>query len=141
MVVPLNIATSILLVLMLVLFLIAIIKQFGVKASEWAEYKLIVAFDAKDLKKWRYPILISSKRIKGKNILVMEFYSNIPLKRWHDKKSEIEEAMKIDILSIKCGGKNQDEGSRKVIYAILKGEHNNAELHDEGIDKELKDID
>lgn len=137
----LNIAISVLLVLMLVLFLVAMIKQFGIQASKWAEHKLIVAFDARDLKKWKYPILISSKRIKGTNILVMKFYSYIPLIRWQEKKPEIEEVMQIDILSIECGGKNQAKGNCKVIYAIPKGAHNNIELHDEALNKELEDID
>lgn len=139
--IPLKIITSILLVLMLVLFLVAMIKQFGIKASKWAEHKLIVAFDARDLKKWKYPILVSSKGIKGTNILVMEFYSYISLKRWQEKKSEIGEAMQIDILSIQYGGKNQDKGNRKVIYAIPKGADNNTEIHDEELNKEFEDID
>lgn len=130
--------TSFLLVLILILFLIVMIKQFGIWASREWESKLVYAFNKDKLKEYGYPILISSKY--GENgILILEFYSRIHKKYWI--KQDIEEKTDLDIHSIEYGGKNNTKGNHKVIYATWKKEEKFSPLHDEELDKELKNVD
>lgn len=134
--------TSVLLILILILFMIAMIKQFGLWASRDWEGKLVLAFKDNDnnLKNWEYPILISLKH--GENgILILEFYSNIHIKRWRELKQEIEEKTNLNIRAIEYGGKDKSKGNHKVIYAIPEGNRNNAVLHDEALDRELENVD
>ena len=123
----------------LILFSTALIRQFGIWASRSIECKIIIAFDSKDLREWGYPILISTKYEKGTNILILKFYSEIPLKRWKEKQAEIEEKTPLAILSIKYDEK--ENGNHKVIRAIPKGKRNNNLLRDEELDKEISNVD
>lgn len=132
--------TSFLLVLILILFLIVMIKQFGIWASREWESKLAYAFNHDDLKECGYPILISSRN--GENgILILEFYSRIHKRRWIKRQPDIEEQTDLDIHSIEYGGKNKTKGNHKVIYATWKRSAKFSPLHDEELDKELENVD
>lgn len=132
--------TSVLLALMLIILLIATIKQFGIWASREWESKLVYAFNDDDLKKGGYPILISSKY--GENgILILEFYSQIHKRCWLKRQPDIEEQTGLHIRSIEYGGKNNTKGNHKVIYATWKGVAKYSPLHDEELDKELENVD
>ena len=132
--------TSGLLVLMFVLLSVAVIKQIGIWASRRIESKLVIAFDNKDLKEEGYPILIAIDEKKENGILIMEFYSNIHIKRWKEKTPELEDILNLKILSIDYGGKRKEKGNHKVIYATRERVRNDTAIHDEALDKELENV-
>lgn len=58
---------------------------------------LLLAFDEKDLKKGN-PILVSKKLLNNKKVILREFYTNIPLNKWNEKKEDISHVMNITII-------------------------------------------
>ncbi len=132
--------TSVLLVLMFILFLTAMIKQFGIWASRDWESKFVRAFTKEDLRENGYPILISSRYDKN-GILILTFYSHIHKRRWEKRKADIEEQTGLNIYTIEYGGKNKEKGHYKVIYAIRRGDSKFSYLHDEELNKELDNVD
>lgn len=130
---------SLLLIMAFATSALVIIRQLGVWSSIRIESNLIAAFDANDLKENGYPVLKSLKLDKESNIQIMVFYSHIPLKRWQEKKAVIEEETGMCVKYI-----NYQEGKKKSNYkevGFIYGKRiKNQKLHDEALDKELKDV-
>jgi len=78
----------------LVFTVIYVIGEFLAKSDE---NNLLLAFDEKDLKKGN-PILISKKKMNNKKVVLREFYTNIPLNKWNEKKEDIAHIMDITII-------------------------------------------
>lgn len=105
-----NIALSIFAFLIPILMIFAILEKVGEHTARRYENKLMVAFSAKDLRNG-CPILISKKKIRGTDVTVCEFYSNIPYAVWIDKKEAIADAMNVHFVEeIQYGGKNNNNG-------------------------------
>jgi hypothetical protein len=131
---------SIFLLMAFLLLTLAIIKQFGIRASDNIEGGLVTAFNAKDLK-MGHPILISIKHKRSSPIFILEFYSSISLARWREEQIHIGECLNIDIISIEYGGKKKNNGNRRIVYATKRGKQENKDLHDDDLDMELKNVD
>lgn len=101
------------------ILLVGFLKFLGDKASIHYEACLIMAFSPKELRNG-HPILISCKKVKGVNIKVLEFYSQIPLQIWLDKKESIADLMNIHFVEpcIEYGGKKGDIGNRIRLYIV-----------------------
>lgn len=96
-----------------------IIYMIGELVARSDEYKLVVAFSAKDLRNG-YPILARKAEDKNTGVTEREFYSNIPMKRWKESKDEIADSMSVCFVKpeIEYGGKNKANGKRIVIYTV-----------------------
>lgn len=78
------------------------------------EAALLIAFEPKELRNG-CPILISKKKLKGTYVTRREYYSDIPLYVWEEKKIAIADAMNIHFIEeIQYGGRAN--GKRIVIY-------------------------
>ncbi len=99
------------------ILLLGFLKSLGEKASIHYEACLIMAFSPKELRNG-HPILISCKKTKGTDIKVLEFYSQIPLQIWLDKKEGIADLMNIHFVepNIEYGGKKGNKGNRIRLY-------------------------
>lgn len=106
---------SVLLILAYIILFLCLIKYFGVMAARNDENSLVVAFSSEDLRKG-IPLLISKKRLKGTDIIVREFYSNISMNRWQALEEELSDALNVHFVppSFAYGGNNH--GKRIVIY-------------------------
>lgn len=104
-------------ILITMLLFIGFIKYLGEMASRRDEAHLIVAFTAKDLRNG-HPILIKRTKVKGTNVTIREFYSNIPMKTWIDTKEAIADQMNVHFVepSIEYGGKKKNNGNRICLY-------------------------
>ena len=78
-----------------IILIISVIYAIGELIARNDENNLLLAFDEKDLKKG-IPILTFKK--KSNKVTVREFYSNIPLNRWNEKREEIAHVMNITII-------------------------------------------
>ena len=75
----------------------SVIYLIGELLSRTDENDLLLAFDEKDLKKGN-PILVSKKLLNNKKVILREFYTNIPLNKWNEKKEDISHVMNITII-------------------------------------------
>jgi len=102
---------SIMIPILLLLFLIECIGAFTARKDEG---DLQEAFDKQELRNG-CPILMNKKKVKGSNVIMLEFYSSIPLKTWIDKKDDIADSMNVHFVEqIRYGGKSH--GKRIVIF-------------------------
>ncbi len=116
----LNIVLNIFVFLIAVLMIFAIFEKVGEHTARRDENKLMVAFSAKDLRNG-CPILISKKKIRGTDVTVCEFYSNIPYAVWIEKKEAIADAMNVHFVEkIAYGGKNNNNG-KIIVIKTAKG--------------------
>ena len=115
-----NIALNVFSFLLPILMIFAILEKVGEHTTRRYENKLMVAFSTKDLRNG-CPILISKKKIRGTDVTVCEFYSNIPYAVWVEKKEAIADAMNIHFVEeIAYGGKNNNNG-KIIVVKIAKG--------------------
>lgn len=115
-----------------ILMVFAILEKVGEHTARRYENKLMVAFSAKDLRNG-CPLLISKRKIRGADVTVCEFYSNIPYAVWIDKKEAIADAMNIHFVEeIQYGGKNNNNG-KIIAIKTAKGRKpiNRGTLYDE----------
>jgi hypothetical protein len=100
-----------------ILLFIRFIRYLGEMASRRDEAHLIVAFTVKNLRNG-HPILIKRTKIKGTNVTIREFYSNIPMKAWIETKEAIADQMNVHFVepSIEYGGKKKNNGNRVCLY-------------------------
>lgn len=96
------------------LFLIvAIIALIGVLSAIGDEANVEIAFSRDELRNG-CPILINKKRIKDTDVLLREFYSNIPLRIWNRRTEELSDSLNVHFVEeIQYGGKS--DGKRIVI--------------------------
>lgn len=110
-----NVALNVFVVLLTVIMIFAVLEYIGELTARKDENKLMVAFSAKDLRNG-CPILISKKKVKGTDVTVREFYSNIPYEIWIEKKEAVADAMNVHFIEeIQYGGKNNNNRKRIVI--------------------------
>ena len=110
-----NIALNIFVFLIPIIMIFAILEYIGEYTARQDEAKLMVAFSAKDLRNG-CPILISKKKVKGTDVTVREFYSNIPYEIWIEKKEAVADAMNVHFVEeIQYGGKGNNNGKIIVI--------------------------
>lgn len=115
-----NIALNVFIVLMPILLILAILECIGELTARKDENKLMVAFSAKDLRNG-CPILISKRKIRGTDVTVREFYSNIPYDIWIEKKGAIADALNANFVEeIQYGGKGNNNG-KIVVIKTAKG--------------------
>lgn len=104
-------------VLIPIVFLIGFLEFLGNMTARCDEGNLIIAFTVKDLRNG-HPLLISRKKITGTDITIREFFSNIPMNIWVDRKEELADQMNVHFVEpcIEYGGKKKDNGKRIRLY-------------------------
>ncbi len=96
------------------LLLLLILETIGKLTARKDEVALLIAFEPKELRNG-CPILMSKKKLKGTSVMKSEYYSDIPLHKWEEKKNAIADAMNIRFVEeIQYGGRAN--GKRIVIY-------------------------
>lgn len=97
-----------------ILLLLLILETIGKLTARKDEVALLIAFEPKELRNG-CPILMSKKKLKGTSVMKSEYYSDIPLHKWEEKKNAIADAMNIRFLEeIQYGGRAN--GKRIVLY-------------------------
>lgn len=97
----------------LLLFLL-ILETIGKLTARKDEVALMIAFEPKELRNG-CPILMKKRKIKGTSVIKREYYSDIPLYVWEEKKLAIADAMNIRFVEeIQYGGRAN--GKRIVLY-------------------------
>lgn len=121
-------SVSLMAIMIPILLLLLILETIGKLTARKDEVALLIAFDPKELRNG-CPILMSKK--KGTSAIRREYYSDIPLHKWEEKKSAIADAMNIRFLEeIQYGGRSN--GKRIVIYTSSGRKAENREtLYDE----------
>lgn len=115
-----NIALNVFVFLAPIIMTFAILEYIGELTARRDENKLMVAFSAKDLRNG-CPILISKKKVKGTDVTVREFYSNIPYDIWIEKKGAIADAMNVHFIDeLQYGGKGNNNG-KIIVIKTAKG--------------------
>lgn len=107
---------SVLLIMVLlpVIFILAMIETIGNVTSRKDEADLQNAFNKQELRNG-CPILMNKKRIKGSDVLMREFYSNIPMRTWLERQEDIADSMNVHFVEpLRYGGKSN--GRRIVMY-------------------------
>lgn len=108
----------ILAVLLPFFFLITLIEIIGNVTARKDEADLQEAFDSQELRNG-YPVLMDKKRVKGSNVSMREFYSNIPMKTWIERQKEIADAMNVHFVEkLKYGGKSN---SKRIVMYTAQG--------------------
>lgn len=116
----LNIALNVLVFLIPIIMIFAVLEYIGELTAHKDENKLMVAFSAKDLRNG-CPILISKRKIRGTDVTVREFYSNIPYDVWIEKKEALSDAMNVHFVEeIQYGGKGNNNG-KIIVIKTAKG--------------------
>ncbi len=115
-----NIALNIFVFLIPIIMIFAILEYIGELTARRDENKLMVAFSAKDLRNG-CPILINKRKIKGTDVTVREFYSNIPYEIWIENKEAIADAMNVHFIDeLQYGGKGNNNG-KIIVIKTAKG--------------------
>lgn len=115
-----NIALNIFVFLIPIIMIFAILEYIGELTARKDENKLMVAFSAKDLRNG-CPILVNKRKIKGTDVTVREFYSNIPYDVWIEKKEAVADAMNVHFVDeIQYGGKSNNNG-KIIVIKTAKG--------------------
>lgn len=110
-----NVTLNVFVILLPIIMIFAVLEYIGELTARKDENKLMVAFSAKDLRNG-CPILISKKKLKGTDVIIREFYSNIPYEIWIEKKEAVADAMNVHFVEeIQYGGKGNNNGKRIVI--------------------------
>ena len=100
--------------------IIAILKGIGELVARKEEADLIFVFKGLDIR-GREPILVKKKKIKEKGIIVLEYYSKIPMEVWQERKETIADVMNVTLVEdITYGGKGNRNGNR-IVMKIVKG--------------------
>lgn len=101
-----------------VLVLIGTLQGIGEITSRRDEADVYRAFsDRRDVKN-EAPILVYKKKIKGKNVIIREFYTTIPMERWQHKKEAISDIMNIHIIGdIEYSNHN----GNRIVFKSAKG--------------------
>lgn len=103
-----------LMILLPVIFILAMIEAIGNVTASKDEADLQNAFNMQDLRNG-CPILMRKKHIKGSNVIMREFFSNIPMRTWLERQEDIADAMNVHFVEELCyGGKSN--GKRIVMY-------------------------
>lgn len=129
----LQIIISVFLWVMFLLSVIGMLEEIGKIVAREDESGLAYTFVNSNMR-MRCPILFSKKLLKGTNVTVREFYSEIPLHNWIDMKNDIEDNLDITLVEpyITYGGKNKDTSKRIIMYSLRgKKGRNQMELQDE----------
>ena len=108
---------SILMILLPLIFLTGYIHFLGELTAKRDEGCLISAFKPQELRNG-YPLLINYHKIKNTNVIIKEFYSNIPLSTWQKNQAEVSDAMNIYLVEpfITYGGKRKASSKRICLY-------------------------
>lgn len=115
-----NIALNVFVFLIPIIMILAILEYIGELTARKDENKLMVAFSAKDLRNG-CPILINKRKIRGTDVIVREFYSNIPYDVWIEKKEALSDAMNVHFVEeIQYGGKGNNNG-KIIVIKTAKG--------------------
>lgn len=115
-----NIALNVFVFLIPIIMILAILEYIGELTARKDENKLMVAFSSKDLRNG-CPILINKRKIKGTDVTVREFYSNISLSVWIDNKNTIADALNSTFVEeIEYGGKGNNNG-KIIVIKTAKG--------------------
>jgi hypothetical protein len=105
----------ILIVILPLTFLIGYIHFLGELSAKRDESCLISAFNPEELRNG-YPLLMSYHKIKGTNVTVKEFHSNIPLDTWKANQSSICHSMNIYLVELEYAGKRKINSKRICLY-------------------------
>lgn len=108
---------NILVILLPVMLLLFLLNTIGEMTAKNDEADLVEAFDTQDLRNG-CPILMRKQKIKGSNVIMREFYSSIPLKRWVEKQDSIEDAMNVHLVEKLKYGKSD---GRRIVMLAVKG--------------------
>lgn len=101
-------------VLLPIILIFAVIEIIGNVTARKDEADLQNAFNKQELRNG-CPILMNKRRIKGSNVIMREFYSNIPMRTWLERQEDIADAMNVHFVEELCyGGKSN--GKRIVMY-------------------------
>ena len=97
------------------LLLLFVLESIGKLTARKDEVALLIAFEPQELRNG-CPILINKKRQKGTRVIRREYYSDIPLHIWEERKNAIADAMNIRFVveELQYGGRAN--GKRIVIY-------------------------
>lgn len=107
-------AVSFMAIMIPILLLLLILETIGKLTARKDEVALMIAFEAKQLRNG-CPILLNKKKLKGTSVIKREYYSDIPLYVWEEKKLAIADAMNIRFVEeIQYGGRAN--GKRIVLY-------------------------
>lgn len=103
-----------LLILLPVICIFTVIMGIANLLAQKDEADLQNAFNKQELRNG-CPILMNKRRIKGSNVIMREFYSNIPMRTWLERQEDIADAMNVHFVEELCyGGKSN--GKRIVMY-------------------------
>lgn len=104
-------------VLIPLIFLFGFLHFLGDRTAIQDEANLVVTFTEKDLRNG-HPLLIKRIKIKGTDVTIREFYSNIPMKIWKERKEELADQMNVRFVepSIEYGGKTSSNGNKIRLY-------------------------
>ena len=93
------------------------------------ESKVAMCFDKKQLENGT-PILLSKKHGKNKNIIILTFFTYIPLHIWNEKKSYIDDIFNVRTISIEYGKR-----ANTIVLTTAKGRVSKIEdkIYDETI--------
>ncbi len=107
----------ILMILLPLIFLSGYIHFLGELTAKRDEGCLISAFKPQELRNG-YPLLMSYHKIKGTNVTIKVFCTNIPLNTWQKNHSEISDAMNLYLVEpfITYGGKRKANSKRICLY-------------------------
>lgn len=96
---------------------IAYIKVVGELTAKEKESCVAAAFKLTETADNR-PILISQKTGKQKGMMILEFYSDIPMKEWKDKMDSIADMLSVHFVKphIEYGGKHNNHGRLIRLY-------------------------
>lgn len=98
-------AIMILAVLIPIVCILALTDFIGEMTARKDEARLYVAFSAQELRNG-CPILMDKKYIKNKDVIMREFYSNIPMQIWIERQEAIQDALNCHFVENLCyGGK------------------------------------
>ncbi len=115
-----NVALNVFVILLPIIMIFAVLEYIGELTARRDENTLMVAFSDKDLRNG-CPILINQRKIKGTDVTVREFYSNIPYDVWIEKKEAIADAMNVHFVEeIQYGGKGNNNG-KIIVIKTAKG--------------------
>lgn len=111
---------SILAVLIPLFLFVACIECIGKMISRRDEANLLKAFTQKELRNG-CPILMNKKTLKGSNVVMREFYSDIPMQTWISRQEDIADSMNLHFVEkLRYGGKSN--GKRIVMYTAKERE-------------------
>lgn len=101
-------------ILLFSIALLAVIEIVGILTARKDEADVAEAFEFRELRNG-CPILMNKKRIKGSNVTMREFYSNIPMETWVKRQEAIADSMNVHFVEpLRYGGKAN--GRRIIMY-------------------------